>query len=256
MNVLSSPFQRLCIASSKSRPLFQKFPIHHNKGLKTTYNNINNNHINLRFFSNSTSSTTTSSPTSLAYSRSFAYQKNGNRGSWNWSSWTRGRTGWKGVSVVSTIGLGGIAVSLATYSRPAVLCEGSHLPSPTRTTILKKNSIYVLFSLLAPIRSEFSYPPSYQGSPPDLPPLPSVPQSSLKLYELGFGAITGICAGVFIKKGARALAFILGGVFVILQVSLFQFSINNETIEIDRVLFLLSLFKINTTFLSILPPYV
>ena len=136
MNVLSSPFQRVCNASSKSRPLFQKFPIHHNKGLKTTYNNINNNHINLRFFSNSTSSTTAPSPTSLAYSRSFAYQKNGNRGSWNWSSWTRGRTGWKGASVVSTIGLGGIAVSLATYSRPAVLCEGSHLPSPTRTTFL------------------------------------------------------------------------------------------------------------------------
>ena len=135
MNVLSSPFQRVCIASSKSRPLFQKFPIYHNKGLKTTHNNINNNHINLRFFSNSTSSTTVPSPTSLAYFRSFAYQKNGNRGSWNWSSWTRGRTGWKGASVVSTIGLGGIAVSLATYSRPAVLCEGSHLPSPTRTTV-------------------------------------------------------------------------------------------------------------------------
>jgi hypothetical protein len=48
--------------------------------------------------------------------------------------------------------------------------------------------------------------------------LPSPPQSSIKTYELTFGAVCGICAGVFIKKGAKAIAFLLGGVFVLLQV--------------------------------------
>ncbi|WWC89809.1 uncharacterized protein L201_004735 [Kwoniella dendrophila CBS 6074] len=50
-------------------------------------------------------------------------------------------------------------------------------------------------------------------------PLPDDPQpgSILSVYELSFGAICGICSGVFIKKGARAIAFLLGGVFVLLQ---------------------------------------
>ena len=49
----------------------------------------------------------------------------------------------------------------------------------------------------------------------DLPPPPA---SSLNLYELTFGSVCGICAGVFIKKGAKFVAFILGGTFVLLQV--------------------------------------
>lgn len=48
------------------------------------------------------------------------------------------------------------------------------------------------------------------GNPP--------PQSMLSFYELGFGAVCGICSGVFVKKGLRAVAFILGGLFVLLQV--------------------------------------
>jgi hypothetical protein len=49
-------------------------------------------------------------------------------------------------------------------------------------------------------------------------PLTPPPSSSVKPYELTFGTVCGICAGVFIKKGAKALAFMLGGVFVLLQV--------------------------------------
>lgn len=49
------------------------------------------------------------------------------------------------------------------------------------------------------------------GNPP--------PESILSVYELGFGTVCGICTGVFIKKGLRAIAFLLGGVFVLLQVS-------------------------------------
>ncbi|CAE6414257.1 unnamed protein product [Rhizoctonia solani] len=48
-------------------------------------------------------------------------------------------------------------------------------------------------------------------------PLPPPPKSSVNTYELTFGSVAGICAGVFIKKGVTALAFLLGGIFVLLQ---------------------------------------
>ena len=73
---------------------------------------------------------------------------------------------------------------------------------------------YQSFSLqLAPERqsnasSEPVYPENY----------PAPPLSSVSFYELGFGTVAGVCAGVFIKKGAKALAFLLGGIFVLLQV--------------------------------------
>ncbi|CDZ98471.1 FUN14 [Phaffia rhodozyma] len=56
-------------------------------------------------------------------------------------------------------------------------------------------------------------------SPVVPPPPPSRPEpaSIVNPYELGFGAVCGICAGVFIKKGAKLIAFILGGAFVFLQ---------------------------------------
>lgn len=47
-------------------------------------------------------------------------------------------------------------------------------------------------------------------------PLPA-PKGLANPYELGFGTVCGICAGVFIKKGLKAAAFLLGGVFVLLQ---------------------------------------
>ncbi|KAF8350794.1 FUN14 family-domain-containing protein [Amanita rubescens] len=43
------------------------------------------------------------------------------------------------------------------------------------------------------------------------------PQSSVSLPQLTFGTVTGICAGVFIKKGAKAVAWFLGGIFILLQ---------------------------------------
>ncbi|GAA6057239.1 hypothetical protein JCM3770_003817 [Rhodotorula araucariae] len=42
-------------------------------------------------------------------------------------------------------------------------------------------------------------------------------ESILNLRDLGFGTISGICVGVFVKKGLRAAAFTLGAVFVGLQ---------------------------------------
>ncbi len=47
---------------------------------------------------------------------------------------------------------------------------------------------------------------------------PPPPASSVSLYELGFGTVAGICAGVFVKKGAKMVAWFLGGIFVFLQV--------------------------------------
>ncbi|TFK76545.1 hypothetical protein BDN72DRAFT_729139, partial [Pluteus cervinus] len=35
--------------------------------------------------------------------------------------------------------------------------------------------------------------------------------------QLSFGTVAGLCAGVFIKKGAKAVAWVFGGVFVLLQ---------------------------------------
>ncbi|EJU05563.1 hypothetical protein DACRYDRAFT_46554 [Dacryopinax primogenitus] len=58
--------------------------------------------------------------------------------------------------------------------------------------------------------------PSVPAPPPaDL--RPAEPTSMVNIYELSFGAVCGICAGVFIKKGAKMLAFVLGGIFVLLQ---------------------------------------
>ncbi|KAI0375038.1 hypothetical protein BV20DRAFT_934451 [Pilatotrama ljubarskyi] len=62
-------------------------------------------------------------------------------------------------------------------------------------------------------------PPSQGKAAPVQPsqPLPPPPSSSVNFYELTFGTVCGICAGVFVKKGAKAVAFVMGGVFVLLQ---------------------------------------
>lgn len=62
--------------------------------------------------------------------------------------------------------------------------------------------------------------PAPQSPPPSstTPPAPKdLPQSQVNPYNLGFGTVCGICAGVFIKKGAKFIAFLLGGAFVLLQ---------------------------------------
>lgn len=60
---------------------------------------------------------------------------------------------------------------------------------------------------------------SGSGSLPG-PAAGQAPESVLNVYQLGFGTVCGICTGVFLKKGLRAIAFLLGGVFVLMQVSL------------------------------------
>jgi hypothetical protein len=49
----------------------------------------------------------------------------------------------------------------------------------------------------------------------DLPPV----ESAVDLKSLSFGAVAGISTGIFVKKGLKAVGFLLGGAFVFLQVS-------------------------------------
>ncbi|KXN85474.1 FUN14 domain-containing protein 1 [Leucoagaricus sp. SymC.cos] len=93
-----------------------------------------------------------------------------------------------GAATVASIGLG-----LSAFTRPKVLCEDL-APSQGAT----------------PVQEQEPYGPGKPNYPPP-------PQSSLSLFELSFGAVAGICAGVFVKKGARAVAWLLGGMFVFLQ---------------------------------------
>ncbi|KAA1101526.1 hypothetical protein PGT21_023619 [Puccinia graminis f. sp. tritici] len=43
--------------------------------------------------------------------------------------------------------------------------------------------------------------------------------SLLSVQKFSFGTLTGICAGVFVKKGLNFLAFLFGGGFVLLQIN-------------------------------------
>ncbi|KAH9079459.1 FUN14 family-domain-containing protein [Lactarius deliciosus] len=66
--------------------------------------------------------------------------------------------------------------------------------------------------------SEFSQPTLRGvGGSSDPVGIPPPPESSVDKYGLTFGTVCGICAGVFVKRGAKLLAFFFGGIFVLLQ---------------------------------------
>ncbi|UZJ55133.1 hypothetical protein CBS101457_004453 [Exobasidium rhododendri] len=62
-----------------------------------------------------------------------------------------------------------------------------------------------------------SAPFSSTTSDSRVPSPADMPKSDVNVYNLGFGTVCGICSGVFIKKGAKFIAFLLGGGFVLLQ---------------------------------------
>ncbi|PWZ00750.1 hypothetical protein BCV70DRAFT_200010 [Testicularia cyperi] len=87
-----------------------------------------------------------------------------------------------GASLIAATGLG-------LYSRPGVMCESARpyaVSSPAATTE-------------TPVAVE------------------TEPQSMVSIYQLSFGTVCGFCAGVFIKKGLKLIAFLLGGTYVLLQ---------------------------------------
>ncbi|KAF9456790.1 FUN14 family-domain-containing protein, partial [Collybia nuda] len=59
--------------------------------------------------------------------------------------------------------------------------------------------------------------PPIQNPNKQSPEFPSPPTSTVSFYELSFGTVTGFCAGIFVKKGIKAVAWFLGGIFVLLQ---------------------------------------
>jgi len=123
----------------------------------------------------------------------------------------------------------------------------SHLPQITRRTFTTARSTFAkpqtarlsLSPILFPLALGSSYAaynllnsPAQCESPTlantfSSGPTPEVgagnppPHSDLSAYQLGFGAVCGICTGIFVKKGLKAIAFLLGGVFVLMQVGPF-----------------------------------
>lgn len=85
-------------------------------------------------------------------------------------------------SLLTATGIAGIVLGIATCTAPIIHCDSKGT-----------------------------------GSTPAPPPQAPLPESTVNLYELTFGTAAGICAGVFVKKGAKMVAFFLGGVFVLLQ---------------------------------------
>ena len=108
-------------------------------------------------------------------------------------------------------GLAGAGIGLHAYSLNNVYCD-----STMDVSLYLSMCVDVLLESASQQASPAAAtpPPAQEGS--DLPPPPA---SGLNLYELTFGSVCGICAGVFIKKGAKFVAFILGGTFVLLQVT-------------------------------------
>lgn len=74
------------------------------------------------------------------------------------------------------------------------------------------------------------------GNGPGTNDYPEPPKSILSLYELGFGTVAGICSGVFLKKGLRAIAFLLGGAFIFLQVSRVELGGDDTGMEMETAL--------------------
>lgn len=120
------------------------------------------------------------------------------------------------------------ASSKPVFSKPnqtIAISRPVPVPTQSRSTLyaLTLGLGYLSYSTLSPsrqIQCQAASPAlgtnnrAYDGNDGGNPP-----QSILSLYELGFGTVTGICAGVFLKKGLRAIAFLLGGAFIFLQVS-------------------------------------
>jgi len=91
-------------------------------------------------------------------------------------------------------GVAGVGIGLSIIAAPTIFCEPP-VPRSSTQPISQPSGAAL---------------PSSEATPPP-------PASSVSYYELTFGTVAGVCAGVFVKKGAKALAFVLGGVFVLLQ---------------------------------------
>jgi FUN14 family len=114
-------------------------------------------------------------------------------------------------------GIAGAGLGLSLYTNfQKVNCECTSNHSTLTTNILFLLRVLgTAATASSPPRPRWTSP----AGPPDLTGLPPPPESSVNMYELTFGSVCGVCAGIFVKKGAKALALFFGGVFVLLQVS-------------------------------------
>ena len=80
---------------------------------------------------------------------------------------------------------------------------------------------WAAYNAFQPVHCDVALPTSSSSSSSSaLNASDPAPGSILDVYQLGFGAACGVCAGVFLKKGLKAIAFMLGGAYVLLQVSI------------------------------------
>ncbi|OSD08717.1 hypothetical protein PYCCODRAFT_1448877 [Trametes coccinea BRFM310] len=102
---------------------------------------------------------------------------------------------WSMLTVFFKYGAVSVGLGLSVLAAPMIYCDPV-TSKPAPATVL---------------------PPTQGTAAPVQPPPPPPPSSSVNFYELTFGTVCGVCAGVFVKKGAKAVAFVMGGVFVLLQ---------------------------------------
>ncbi|KAG8936582.1 hypothetical protein FRC03_009057 [Tulasnella sp. 419] len=111
------------------------------------------------------------------------------------------RAGWGAYGM--SLGVGAVGLGLSMY--PKLNCE----PGPPATEAPHGSPKRTVSPPVPAADPKPSAAPTEPTGPP--------PTSSIDPYQLTFGTVCGICSGVFVKKGIKTLAFILGGVFVILQ---------------------------------------
>jgi len=103
--------------------------------------------------------------------------------------------------------------SILAQARP--LARAFHAPAPIRFHALPKVGLGLGLAGLATTGLLWRQPVQCDSLAEDIPQ--DIPQSDLNIQNLGFGTAAGICSGVFVAKGLKAVAFLLGGLFVILQ---------------------------------------
>ncbi|GAC96456.1 hypothetical protein PHSY_004036 [Pseudozyma hubeiensis SY62] len=112
-------------------------------------------------------------------------------------------------------------------TRPRIFTASAPASSSTVRMALLLGSGGLLFATglnsftSAPLHLDSARP--YASSPPITSPTPPTnttteePESIVNIYQLSFGTVCGICAGVFIKKGLKFFAFLFGGCYILLQ---------------------------------------
>lgn len=106
------------------------------------------------------------------------------------------------------------SLSRSTWAAPFALLAAYSLVDCNSRPLLMESQRETTNSTTVGTSPPFSSASSDTG----IPYRGEMPKSDVNVYNLGFGTVCGICSGIFIKKGAKFIAFLLGGGFVLLQV--------------------------------------